>query len=162
MRCNRVLRSLSLHSRTPECSAQSVPAARGKFLCGVTSVMATRKGSRKIRFCPSTGLGKRRHVFLVAAFRLAAFLAIMLFFFFAIPSAVSTRTILRRHGSASWPSCSYFSSALALQLRLIIAAEVPQVRAAEAVVETVRCSCFSFGLLYTSMATTDPLAFTEP
>ena len=53
-------------------------------------------------------------------------------------------------------------SALALQLRMIIAAEVPQVRAAEAVVETVLMFLFLFAFLYTSMSTTDPSAFTEP
>ena len=55
-----------------------------------------------------------------------------------------------------------FLSALVLQLRMIIAAEVPQVRAAEAVVETVLMFLFLFAFLYTSMSTTDPSAFTEP
>jgi voltage-gated potassium channel Kch len=45
---------------------------------------------------------------------------------------------------------------------MILAAEVPQVRAAEAVVETVLMFLFLFAFLYTSMSTTDALAFTEP
>ena len=50
------------------------------FLRGVTSVMATKQGSRKPPvFVRQLDRATRRHVFLVAAIRLAAFLALIVF-----------------------------------------------------------------------------------
>lgn len=104
----------------------------------------------------------RRHVFLAAAFRFVAFLILLFFLFNFIPVTGFNED----NSAGAWIRLVLillvFLCALALQLRMIIAAEVPQVRAAEAVVETVLMFLVLFALLYTSMSTTDPLAFTEP
>lgn len=55
-----------------------------------------------------------------------------------------------------------FLAVLAVQLRTIPAAHVPQVRAAEAVVESVLTFLCLFAMLYVSMSLTDPLSFSEP
>ncbi|MDR7082773.1 voltage-gated potassium channel Kch [Arthrobacter ginsengisoli] len=125
--------------------------------------MAAKQGTRKDPvFVRQLDRAARRHVVIITAFRLAAFLAIILFLFFAIPVGGFNED----NPAAAWirlvAVLLVFLSALALQLRLITAAEVPQVRAAEAVVETVLMFLCLFALLYTSMATTDPAAFTEP
>lgn len=130
---------------------------------GVTSVMATKQGSRKPPvFVRQLDRASRRHVFLVAAIRLAAFLAMLIFLFSAIPIGGFNED----NPAAAWIRLAgillVFLSALVLQLRMIVAAEVPQVRAAEAVVETILMFLFLFAFLYTSMSVTDPLAFTEP
>jgi hypothetical protein len=125
--------------------------------------MATEQGSRKKPvFVRQLDRAARRHVFVVAALRLAAFLAVILVLYFAIPIGGFNED----NPAAAWIRLAgvllVFVSALVLQLRMIIAAEVPQVRAAEAVVETVLMFLFLFAFLYTSMSTTDPRAFTEP
>lgn len=130
---------------------------------GVTSVMAAKQGNRKDPvFVRQLDRAARRHVVIVAAIRLIVFLAIILILYFAIPVAGFNDD----NPAAAWIRLAgvllVFLSALALQLRMIIAAEVPQVRAAEAVVETVLMFLCLFALLYTSMSTTDPLSFTEP
>ena len=139
-----------------EATGRSIPA-------GVTSGMATKQGSRKDPvFVRELDKAARRHVVVVAAARLVAFLAIILFLYFAIPIGG-----FNDHNPAgAWIRLLgvllVFLSALALQLRMIIAADVPQVRAAEAVVETILMFLCLFALLYTSMSITDPSAFTEP
>ena len=156
---------MSLHSCAKRLGRQLPflqPPGR-EFLRGVTSVMATRKGSRKPPvFVRQLDRTTRRHVFLVAALRLAAFLALLIFLFSTVPIGGFDED----NPSAAWirlvAILLVFLSALVLQLRMIVAAEVPQVRAAEAVVETVLMFLFLFAFLYTSMSTTDPLAFTEP
>ncbi|MET1153511.1 ion channel [Arthrobacter sp.] len=125
--------------------------------------MATKKGSGKSPvFVRQLDRATRRHVFFVAAIRLAAFLALLIFFFAAIPIGGFNE----ENPAGAWIRLVgillVFLCALALELRMIIAAEVPQVRAAEAVVETVLMFLFLFAFLYTSMSTTDPSAFTEP
>lgn len=130
---------------------------------GVTSVMAIKKGSRKPPvFVRQLDRASRRHVFLVTAIRLAAFLAILIFLLIAIPIGGFNDD----NPAAAWIRLAgillVFLGALVLQLRMIVAAEVPQVRAAEAVVETILMFLFLFAFLYTSMSVTDPLAFTEP
>ncbi|GGH92879.1 hypothetical protein GCM10007170_12450 [Arthrobacter liuii] len=55
-----------------------------------------------------------------------------------------------------------FLAVLALQLRTILTAYVPQLRAAEAVVELVLLLLCLFALLYLSMSVTDPASFSEP
>lgn len=98
---------------------------------------------------------------MVAALRLVAFLALLIFFFSTVPIGGFNED----NPAAAWIRLLVillvFFCALALQLRMILAAEVPQVRAAEAVVETVLMFLFLFAFLYTSMSTTDPFAFTE-
>ncbi|WP_024368283.1 potassium channel family protein [Arthrobacter sp. TB 26] len=125
--------------------------------------MAAKQGNRKDPvFVRQLDRAARRHVVIVAAIRLIAFLAIILILYFAIPVAGFNDD----NPAAAWIRLAgvllVFLSALALQLRMIIAAEVPQVRAAEAVVETVLMFLCLFALLYTSMSTTDPSSFTEP
>ena len=125
--------------------------------------MATKPGSRKSPvFVRQLDRATRRHVFLVAAIRLAAYLALLIFLLAAIPVGGFNED----NPAAAWIRLVgillIFVVALVLQLRMILAAEVPQVRAAEAVVETVLMFLFLFAFLYTSMSTTDPSAFTEP
>ena len=125
--------------------------------------MAAKQGSRKDPvFVRELDKASRRHVVFIAVLRLAVFLAAILFFYSAIPVGGFNEN----NPAAAWIRLGLvllaFLTALALQLRMIIAAEVPQIRAAEAVVETVILFLCLFALLYTSMSTTDPSAFTEP
>jgi voltage-gated potassium channel len=125
--------------------------------------MAAKQGSRKDPvFVRELDKAARRHVVVVAVMRLAAFVAIVLFFYFAFPVGGFNEN----NPSAAWLRLGgilvFFLIALALQLRMIIEAEVPQIRAAEAVVESVLMFLCLFALLYASMSTTDPSAFTEP
>lgn len=55
-----------------------------------------------------------------------------------------------------------FLGAMTFQVRLVSGAEVPLVRAAEAIVQVVVLFLCLFSLLYIAMSTTDPLAFSEP
>lgn len=124
--------------------------------------MAAKQESRKVPvFVRELDKVARRHVLVLAVLRLAVFVAIVLFFYFAIPVSGFNEN----NPAAAWIRLGgvllAFLAALALQLRMIIAAQVPQIRAAEAVVETVLMFLCLFALLYTSMSTTDPSAFTE-
>ena len=125
--------------------------------------MAAKQESRKVPvFVRELDKAARRHVLVLALLRLAAFVAIVLIFYFAIPISGFNED----NPAAAWIRLGgvllAFLTALALQLRMIIAAKVPQIRAAEAVDETVLMFLCLFALLYTSMSTTDPSAFTEP
>ncbi|MET3950006.1 potassium channel family protein [Arthrobacter sp. UYEF36] len=125
--------------------------------------MAAKQGSRKAPvFVRELDKAARRHVLVVAFLRMAAFLAVVLIFYFAIPIGGFNED----NPAAAWIRLGgvlfIFLSALGLQLRMIIAAEVPQIRAAEAVVETVLMFLCLFALLYISLSATDPSAFTEP
>ncbi|VXB69424.1 potassium channel family protein [Citricoccus sp. K5] len=51
---------------------------------------------------------------------------------------------------------------LGLQVRLVFAAGLPMIRAAEAVVESLMSFLCLFALLHLSMSTTDPASFSEP
>lgn len=126
-------------------------------------VMAAKQGSRKNPvFVRELDKAARRHVVLVAVLRLAVFLAAILFFYFAFPIGGFNES----NPAGAWTRLGLvllaFLVSWALQLRMIIAAEVPQVRAAEAVVETVLMFLCLFALLYVSMSVTDPSAFTQP
>jgi voltage-gated potassium channel len=163
--CNRVIRTLCRRTLRKCCvppkTRRHGPAPTTCTV--VTSVMATKQGSRKSPvFVRQLDRAARRHVFVVAAMRLAAFLAVILVLYFGIPIGGFNED----NPAAAWIRLAgvllVFVSALVIQLRMIIAAEVPQVRAAEAVVETVLMFLFLFAFLYTSMSTTDPRAFTEP
>lgn len=125
--------------------------------------MAAKQGSRKDPvFVRELDKPARRHVLVVAVLRMAVFLVVVLFFYFAIPIGGFNES----NPAAAWIRLGgvllIFLSALALQLRMILAAEVPQIRAAEAVVETVLMFLCLFALLYLSMSISDPSAFTEP
>ncbi|MBC9927682.1 MULTISPECIES: potassium channel family protein [unclassified Leucobacter] len=55
-----------------------------------------------------------------------------------------------------------FVGVLALQVRTVVAADVPQIRAVEAVVVSVVSFVLLFALLYLSISTSDASAFSEP
>ncbi|HEX9088940.1 MAG TPA: potassium channel family protein [Arthrobacter sp.] len=125
--------------------------------------MAAKQGNRKDPvFVRELDKAARRHVLVLAVLRMAAFLVMVLVFYSAIPVGGFNED----NPAGAWIRLGgvllVFLSALALQLRMILAAEVPQIRAAEAVVETVLMFLCLFALLYLSMSTTDPSAFTEP
>ena len=149
-----------------ETAEYAIKCRRARELCvcpGVPSVMAAKQGSRKDPvFVRELDKAARRHVLVVAVLRMAIFLAVVLLFYSAIPIGGFNDA----NPAAAWIRLGFvmlvFLTALALQLRMIIAAEVPQIRAAEAVVETVLMFLCLFALLYTSMSVTDPSAFTEP
>jgi hypothetical protein len=124
--------------------------------------MGAKQGSRKNPvFVRELDKASRRHVFVVFALRLAVFLVAILFFYFAIPIGGFNED----NPAGAWIRLGgvlvAFLTALAIQLRMIIAAEVPQIRAAEAVVESIFLFLCLFALLYTSLSTSDPSAFTE-
>jgi hypothetical protein len=125
--------------------------------------MAAKQGSRKDPvFVRELDKAARRHVIVLAVLRMAVFLAAVLLLYFTIPIGGFNDD----NPAAAWIRLGgvllAFLIALALQLRMIIAAEVPQIRAAEAVVETVLMFLCLFALLYLSMSATDASAFTEP
>ncbi|MCB5275270.1 hypothetical protein BJG92_02818 [Arthrobacter sp. SO5] len=125
--------------------------------------MAINRGSRKepvlVRQLDKIG---RRRVIVAAAIRLMVVLAIILSLFFLIPvdgfNADNPAGAWIRLGAV----ILVFLIALALQLRMILAAKVPQVRAAEALVETILMFVCLFALLYSSMSATDRSTFSEP
>lgn len=125
--------------------------------------MAAKQGNRKDPvFVRELNKAARRHVIVVAVLRLAVFLAAILFFYFAFPIGGFNES----NPAGAWIRLGLvllaFLVSWALQLRMIIAAEVPQIRAAEAVVETVLMFLCLFALLYVSMSVTDRSAFTQP
>lgn len=125
--------------------------------------MATRKGSPEdpvfVRQLDKAG---RRQVILLAALRMAAVLALILSLFFFVP----VEGFNNENPASAWIRVAavalVFLIALAVQLKMILAAKVPQVRAAEAVVETILMFLCLFALLYTSMSTTDRYSFSHP
>ncbi|XAS65689.1 potassium channel family protein [Micrococcaceae bacterium Sec5.8] len=125
----------------------------------MAAMQESRKGPVFVRQLDRT---TRRHVVIVTILRLVAFLALILWFYSTLP----VNGFNDDNPAAAWIRLMgvllVFLSALALQLRMISSAEVPQVRAAEAVVETILMFLCLFALLYTSMSATDPSAFTEP
>lgn len=89
--------------------------------------MAAKQGNRKDPvFVRQLDKAARRHVATVAAMRLVVFLAIILFLYFAIPVGGFNED----NPAAAWIRLVgvllLFLSALALQLRMIVAAEVPR------------------------------------
>lgn len=104
----------------------------------------------------------RRHVIIVATARTAAVLALMLTLYFVIPMDGFNED----EPVGAWIRlCAValvFLTVLTLQLRIVIVANVPQVRAVEAVVQSVVLFLCLFSLLYSSMATTDAASFSEP
>ena len=104
----------------------------------------------------------RRRVLILAVTRLAAFTLITLTLYFVIPIGGFNGD----NPAAAWIRLAavvlVFLAALALQLRMILSAHIPQVRAAEAVVETVLMFLCLFGLLYLSLSLTDHSSFSEP
>ena len=125
--------------------------------------MATKHGSQTDPiFLHELDKAGRRQVLLLAAARLVAFAVLILSLYFVIP--ISGFDV--DNSAAAWIRLAaivlVFLSALSLQLRMILTAHIPQVRAAVTVVEAVLMFLCLFGLLYTSMSLTDPSSFSEP
>ena len=125
--------------------------------------MATKHGSQTDPiFLHELDKAGRRQVLLLAAARLVAFAVLILSLYFVIP--ISGFNV--DNPAAAWVRLAaivlVFLSALYLQLRMILAAHIPQVRAAVTVVEAVLMFLCLFGLLYTSLSLTDPSSFSEP
>ena len=125
--------------------------------------MATTHGSQPDPiFLHDLDKAGRRQVLIFAAARLAAFTVLILSLYFVVPVGGFNDD----NPAAAWIRLAavvlVFLAALALQLRMILAAHIPQVRAAEAVVETVLMFLCLFALLYTSLSITDPSSFSEP
>jgi voltage-gated potassium channel len=101
-------------------------------------------------------------VSLRAALRLLLVLAAMFLLYYLIP----VDGFNAANPTAAWIRLTAvvlaFLSVMALQARLVVSASVPQVRAVEAVVESVVAFLLLFALLYLSLSTTDPLSFSEP
>ncbi|SDO91018.1 Ion channel [Arthrobacter sp. ok909] len=104
----------------------------------------------------------RRKVIIFAVARLVAFTVVVLALYFVFPISGFNDD----NPAAAWIRLAaivvVFLATLILQLRMILTAHIPQVRAAVAVVESVLMFLCLFALLYTSMSTTDPLSFSEP
>src|SRR5207342_3143716 len=97
----------------------------------------------------------RRHVLIFAVVRLAVFTAVILTLYFVIPIGGFNDA----NPAAAWIRLAaivvVFMATLALQLRMILTAHIPQVRAGVAVVESVLMFLCLFALLYVSLSLTD-------
>ena len=105
---------------------------------------------------------RRRKVLVIAAVRLTAVLTLVLTVYFLLP----VEGFNQDNSAAAWVRITgiglTFLIAMALQVRIVVSAHVPQVRAAEAVVESIFLFLCLFSLLYISISETDPASFTEP
>ena len=125
--------------------------------------MATPHGSRRdpvlVRQLDRAG---RRHAVVGAVLRLAVVLALVLSLYFLIPA----EGFNQENPAGAWIRLAgvglVFLTAMVIQVRIIVTADVPQIRAAEAVVESVVLILCLFALLYASMSATDAASFTEP
>ncbi|AXJ10961.1 potassium channel family protein [Arthrobacter sp. PM3] len=104
----------------------------------------------------------RRNVVLSALIRLSGFAVVVLGFYYVVPISGFNDD----NPAAAWIRLAaivvIFLATLILELRMILTAHIPQVRAAVAVVESVLMFLCLFALLYTSMSTTDQASFSEP
>lgn len=104
---------------------------------------------------------RRLHVALLALMRLIVVLTTMFLLYFLIP----VDGFNAANHTAAWIRLTAvilaFLLVMGLQVRLVVSARVPQVRAVEAVVESVVAFLLLFALLYLSLSTTDPLSFSE-
>ena len=106
--------------------------------------------------------GRQRRVVLIAVVRGLLILTVILAVYFLVPVAGFSINM----PAAAWlrliALVLIFVVAMVLQIQIIITADVPQVRAAEAMVESVVLFLCLFSLLYVSIAATDPASFSEP
>jgi hypothetical protein len=104
----------------------------------------------------------RRRVIIFAIARLVAFSVVILSLYFVVPVGGFNDN----DPAAAWIRLAavvlIFFAALAIQLRLILVAHIPRVRAAAAVAETLLMFLCLFALLYTSMSITSAASFSEP
>ncbi|MHA7238452.1 potassium channel family protein [Arthrobacter sp. TMS1-12-1] len=105
---------------------------------------------------------RRRRALLLSIVRLAAYCTIVLGLYSVIPVGGFNQ----ENPLAAWIRLVVvvlvFLAAMALELQRIMAAEIPQIRAAEAVVEMILILLCLFALLYISMSEADPASFSEP
>lgn len=103
----------------------------------------------------------RRRALVRALIRVCVFTTIVLSLYFIIP----VEGFNDRNPAAAWVRLAgivlVFFGVLALQLRTILAARVPQLRAAETVVEALLMFLCLFALLYLSLSVTDNSSFNE-
>ena len=125
--------------------------------------MATKPGSQPDPiFLHDLDKAGRRQVLIWAGIRLAAFTVLILSLYFVIPVGGFNQA----NPAAAWIRLAaivlVFLAALSLQLRMILAAHIPQVRAAVTVVEALLMFLCLFSLLYVSLSLTDPSSFSHP
>ncbi|MFE4197945.1 potassium channel family protein [Paenarthrobacter sp. NPDC056912] len=103
-----------------------------------------------------------RRVVLGAIARTAAVVAATLLLYFFVP----VDGFNEHNPAAAWFRLAVvalvFLGAMSFQVRRVAYAKAPLVRAAEGIVQIVVLFVSLFSLLYTAIATSDPLAFTEP
>ncbi|MFB0838642.1 potassium channel family protein [Arthrobacter sp. E44] len=103
----------------------------------------------------------RRRALGLAIIRVAAYSAILLSLYFVIPVGGFND----QNPMAAWIRLAgvvlVFFGVLAYQMRTILAARVPQIRAAETVVEAILMFLCLFALLYVSLSVTDNSSFNE-
>lgn len=154
------------------CSFRGGPASRPEFAsdgvvhhlsAALSSVMAPNPNGRTGPvFVRDLDRAARRHALGFAVIRVAAFSGILLSLYFVIPVGGFND----QNPVAAWVRLAavvlVFFGVLAFQLRTILAAHVPQVRAAETVVEAILLFLCLFALLYLSLSVTDGSSFNEP
>lgn len=105
---------------------------------------------------------RRRRVVVGAVIRSIVTLAVILAVYFQFPVSGFASDA----AAAAWirliALLLIFLIAMALQIQLVLTSGVPQVRAAEAVVQSVVLFLCLFALLYASISVTDPQSFSEP
>lgn len=113
-------------------------------------------------FLRELGEAGRRQALLFSALRLLAFTGIVLGLYVMIPIGGFND----QNPAAAWIRLAgvllAFLAIMTIQLRTIMTAHVPQIRAAEAVVESVLLFLCLFAMLYVSISLTDHLSFSEP
>jgi hypothetical protein len=112
-------------------------------------------------FLRELGKADRRHVLIIATVRLISFTVVILALYYLVPIGG-----FKDDPAAAWirlvAILLVFLASLALQLRLILTAHIPQLRAAGVVVESVLMFLCLFAWLYASMSITDRSSFSEP
>ncbi|GAA1112713.1 potassium channel family protein [Arthrobacter flavus] len=105
---------------------------------------------------------RRRRVLFGAVLRSTVTLAAILVVYFLVPVS----GFAPGAAGAAWirliALLLIFLVAVAFQIQLVLTSGVPQVRAAEAVAQSVALFLCLFALLYASISATDPQSFSEP
>lgn len=113
-------------------------------------------------FLRDLGDSGRRRALLFSALRLLVFTVIVFALYFAIPIGGFND----QNPAAAWIRLAVvllvFLAVMSIQIRTIMTAHVPQIRAAEAVVESVLLFLCLFAMLYVSISLTDDSSFSEP
>lgn len=124
--------------------------------------MVRQPNAKRPALFPDIDRGAVRRVVLGAIMRTAVIVAATLLVYFLIP----VDGFNEENPVAAWVRLMLvavaFLGAMTFQVRMVTGAEAPLVRAAEGIVQIVVMFLSLFSLLYVSMATADPLAFSEP